>query len=186
MLKYLFVLLLLIVSGCKAPATDELVVASAGGVPDSLPLQNRVFFVDKSDRDYFFDFEYDVARQAGTHSGVNLSNCSTDKFHCYAGDTIIASPKDCATIDLEADWSISEKRQLSFVDKDSETGDLYFMRIRNGGKYESSSRLSDGFIFNEQRGIVGFWFSAKAVPAIAEMSPIFRLTRQHSFLPCMP
>ena len=147
-------------------------------------LTNSVYFVDEINREYVLDFENSRAAVVKSHSGVILKNCSTEKFHCLVGDTIIASPKDCTNFDFETEWIISEDKRLTYISRDPRNGDYFLKRIPASSKQSVGKAGSDGIIFSKARGVVGLWFSAHSDPYLAQISTIFRLSSRSDFLAC--
>jgi hypothetical protein len=140
-----------------------------------------------------YDFRYHISGMS-SHAVWDLENCSSSRFHCLSGATVLIGPRSCAVADRllrsRADWAVSRKIKARFVFQAGP--DRYYFSSDDSDR-EHYVGGSDGFVYDPRRGIVGVWHSASVFPPAPEgaaRDEIINKTRVidpgQSLFPCRP
>lgn len=104
----------------------------------------------------FYDFGLNISH-AGNAAAAPARDCSTDRYWCYAGVSVLIAPRRCdllrRLIRSRADWRVSEEASARFLFLSERQ--LYFASGAGG----PAARANAGFVYDIELGIVGVWRS---------------------------
>lgn len=127
----------------------------------------------------YYEFRLGVSHD-GAETNVQGRNCSTDRFHCYAGVTVLIAPRSCRrTLRLlrsRADWRAGDVAVARFVFRSEDQ----FYYASDVADRERRSDGQGGFVYDIERGVIGVWRTATPLrerPDGAEMAAIVDSTK---------
>jgi hypothetical protein len=139
MLRAVFIFAVLALQAC-ASAPDEAFPAAAT--------------FRRSQAIEFYDFRLNASHDGGDRA-VTGRDCSNDRFHCYAGLTVLVAPRECSDVRRllrsREDWVVGDRATARFLFLSEEQ--LYFVSSANPAETSSS-----GFVY----GVIGVWRSDEA------------------------
>jgi hypothetical protein len=128
----------------------------------------------------YYEFRLGVSHD-GAETSVRGRNCSTDRFHCYEGVSVLVAPRSCRrTLRLlrsRADWRAGDAAVARFLFRSE---DQFYYSSEAADRERSRSEGQGGFVYDIERGVIGVWRSATPLrerPDDAEMAAIVDSTK---------
>lgn len=109
----------------------------------------------------FYDFRLNASHD-GRGGAVRGRDCSSDRFHCYAGLTVLIAPRDCGDLRrllrARSGWTVEDRASARFLFR-SEDQYYFASTAEDRGPLASAS---SGFVYDLDRGVIGVWRSDAA------------------------
>jgi hypothetical protein len=120
----------------------------------------------------FYDFRLGVSH-AGD-AGVLGRDCSTGRYHCYVGVSVLIAPRRCSTlrrlIRSRADWRVNDAVRARFLFRSEQQ--LYYASDAADRELAWRSNGAGGFAYDAEMGVVGVWHSQAATRAPLDQAAI--------------
>lgn len=138
-----------------------LVLQACASAPDREPPNAATF--RRSQAIEFYDFRLNASHDGGDHA-VAGRDCSSDRFHCYAGLTVLIAPRECREmrrlLRARGVWLVEDRASAQFLFRSEEQ---YYFASTAGGPL---ARAGSGFVYDLDRGVIGVWRSDAALGQI--------------------
>jgi hypothetical protein len=139
----------------RAPFILILLLQACASTPEPAP--NALTF-RRAQAIEFYDLRLNASHDGGERA-VTGRDCSSDRFHCYAGLTLLMAPRECRDVRRllreRTDWIIEDRARARFLFRSEEQ---YFYASEAGGRANTPS----GFVYDIERGVIGVWRSDAA------------------------
>jgi len=113
----------------------------------------------------FYDFRLNASHDGGG-GAVTGRDCSSDRFHCYAGLTVLVAPRDCGEVRrllrARSEWAVEDRASARFLFRSE--AQYYF--ASTAGDRGPLASAGSGFVYDLDRGVIGVWRSDAALGPI--------------------